>query len=172
MLRYLIERQIKAQEKNLGVGLEYLRQIARVSIAELLGMNRLARLMNERNTLAPAPFHVARLVAVLAEDCGDCVRIEANLARQADVPADVVRAVLDLRPSDLPEDLGDVYLFAECTVQNAGDAEPLRSRIRSRYGERGLIEMVRAIALARTFPVIKRGLGYATSCQRQAIKVS
>ncbi len=75
-------------------------------------------------------------------------------------------------PSDLPEELGDVYLFAECIVQNSGDVDPLRSKMRQRYGEKGLVELAMAIALARTFPTVKRGLGYASTCDLKGMKVA
>lgn len=171
MIRYFIGRQINAAEKSLGASMEYMRHILRVSVGEIFRMRKLALIASHRKALPPAPFHVARLVAVMDEDCGDCVRIELNLARQAGVPPAILKAVVDMRPSDLPEELGDAYLFAECVVQNSGDIEPLRSKVRRRYGETGLVEISIAIALARTFPVIKRSLGYATECNLKAITV-
>ena len=62
----------------------------------------------ERSALPAAPFHVARLVAVMAEDCGDCVMIEIHLAKEAGVPIEILRKVIEIRLSDLPEELGDV----------------------------------------------------------------
>jgi hypothetical protein len=43
-------------------------------------------------------------------------------------------------------------------------AAPLRESLRARLGEEALIELSFAIAAARVFPTVKRGLGYATSC--------
>lgn len=172
MIRYFVGRQIDAAEKKLGASLDYLRHISRVSLTDLFRIRRLSKLVAERGSLPPAPFHVARLVAVMAEDCGDCVKVEINLSKQAGVPTEIIKNVVEMRPSDLPEELGDVYLFAECVVQNSGDVEPLRARMRQRYGERGLVELSSAIALARTFPVLKRGLGYATSCNIRSLNVA
>lgn len=171
MLRYLIGRQINALEKKLGASLEYLRHVLRVSIGEVLRLRKMGRLANQRKSLPAAPFHVARLVAVMAEDCGDCVKIELTLARQAGVPPEILKAVVESRPSDLPEELGDVYLFAECVAHNSGDMETLRSKIRQRYGEAGLVEMSVAMALARTFPSVKRSLGYASACDFKSLAV-
>jgi alkylhydroperoxidase family enzyme len=172
MLGYFLGKQIDKAEKQLGASLDFLRHVARVSIPDLLRLRRLSLLANHRSALPPAPFHVARLVAVMSEDCGECVQIELNLARKAGVRAEHLQAVLAMRPSDLPEELGDVYLFAECVVQNSGDIEPIRSKMRHRYGERGLVELAMALALARTFPTVKRGLGYASTCNLKGIKVA
>lgn len=171
MLRYWIGRQVTASERKLGASMEYIRHVLRVSIPEVLRLRKIGQLANQRKVLPAAPFHVARLVAVMAEDCGDCVKIELNLARQADVPPEILKAVVESRPSDLPEELGDVYLFAECIAHNSGDMEPLRSKIRQRYGESGLIEMSITMALCRAFPVVKRSLGYAGACDVKSLAI-
>jgi alkylhydroperoxidase family enzyme len=171
MIRYWIGRRISAAEKALGASMEYLRHILRVSLGEFVRFWRFGRLADRRRTLPPAPFYVARLVAVLHEDCGDCVQIEAALARRDGVPASVLKAVVGLRPSDLPEELADVYLFTECVTQNAGDAETLRAKVRRRYGEEGLVEIAQAIAFARVSPVVKRSLGYASACEVKSISI-
>ncbi|MBY0585678.1 hypothetical protein K2X85_00785 [bacterium] len=172
MIGYLLGKQIDKAEKSLGASLHYLRHVMRVSLPDFFRLRRLGMLLNHRVALPPAPFHVARLVSVMAEECGECVQIEINLARQAGVPADVLQSILAMRPSDLPEELGDVYLFAECVVQNSGDVEPLRAKMRHRYGERGLVELAMGIALARTFPTVKRGLGYSSICNLKGMKVA
>ena len=169
MIGYFVQRQLNATEKKLGVSVEYLRHIARVSLPDLFRVRRISQLLAKRSAIPPAPFHVARLVATIAEDCGECVQIEVNLAREDGVPKNVLQCVVEMRPSDLPEELGDVYLFAECVVQGSGDAETLRGKMRQRYGERGVVELALAISLARNFPTIKRGLGYATTCNLKAI---
>jgi alkylhydroperoxidase family enzyme len=172
VIKYLIGRQINAHEKSLGASLDYLRHILRVSMPDFWRVRRLGQLNAQRRALPPAPFHVARLIAVMAEDCGDCVQIEVNLARSAGVRAEILRSTLAARPSELPQELADVYLFAECIVHNSGDIEPLRGKMRQRYGEQALVEMSLAIALARTFPAIKRGMGYASACNLRSLNVA
>src|SRR5438093_858876 len=66
-----------------------------------------------RRVLPPGPCYVARIVAVRDEDCGTCVQIAVNQAKKAGVPAEQLRAVLDGNPDGLPEELRDVYRFAE-----------------------------------------------------------
>ena len=47
----------------------------------------------------------------------------------------------------------------------------MRERVRERYGEEGLVELALGIAAARVFPVVKRALGYATSCALVKVKI-
>ena len=100
------------------------------------------------------------------------MQIEVNLARKDGVPDNVIRAVLDNRPEDLPPELAEVYGFTKAVVEASGEEEELRERIRQRYGEEGLVELALGMAAARVFPVTKRALGFATSCARVEIKVS
>ena len=94
------------------------------------------------------------------------MQIEVNLARQGGVPAEQLRAVIAQRPQDLPPALASVYGFAESVVTADYDDASWREKVKSLYGEEGLVELALAIASARFFPVTKRALGYAVSCKK------
>jgi alkylhydroperoxidase family enzyme len=171
MLRRLILGRIAAAEKVLGVPLEYCRFIVRVSLRASLKFAKFLAVDEYRRALPAGPCYVARIVAVRDEDCGTCVQIAVNQAKKAGVPAEQLRAVLDGKLDDLPEELVDAYRFAEAVVTRNGEEGALRERIRLRYGDEALIEMALAIASCRVFPITKRALGYATSCSQVAIRV-
>jgi alkylhydroperoxidase family enzyme len=171
MLRKLILKRLDSEEQALGESLDYLRHIARTSLRAFTKFALFTPLAQHRRKLPVAPYHVARIIATRDEDCGTCVQIEVNLARQSRVPVETLRAVLDRRPSDLPPELADVYHFATAVVEATGEEDDLRERIRERYGEEGLVELALAIATARVFPITKRSLGYATSCALVQVRV-
>jgi alkylhydroperoxidase family enzyme len=171
MLRRFILGRIAAAERELGVPLEYCRYMIRVSLRASLKFAKFLAVDEYRRVLPAGPMYVARIVAVRDEDCGTCVQIAVNQAKKAGVAADVLRAVLDGRPEDLPEELGDAYRFAEAVVTQSGEEDALRERIRLRYGDEGLVEMALAIASCRVFPVTKRALGYAVSCSAVTLRV-
>jgi hypothetical protein len=56
-------------------------------------------------------------------------------------------------------------------VTASSEQEALREHIRQRFGDEGLIEMALAIASCRTFPMVKRALGYAVSCSEVAVSL-
>jgi alkylhydroperoxidase family enzyme len=165
MLKTLAHRQIRAQEQAYGVSLAYLHHIAETSLAATAAFALFLPMSRYRRVVPAAAFHVATLVAVRAQDCGTCVQIGVNAARDEGVAAEVVRAVLQDRPDRLPADLGEVYHYAQAVVQQQDDAA-LREQLRDRYGDAGLIDLAYALASAQVFPVVKRALGYATACAR------
>ena len=171
MLRRFILARIAAAEKELGVPLEYCRFIVRVSLRASFKFAKFLAVDEYRRVLPPGPCYVARIVAVRHEDCGTCVQIAVNQARKAGVPAELLRAVLDGKLDDLPQELREAYRFAEAVVTKSGEEDAWRERIRLRYGDEGLIEMALAIASCRVFPITKRALGYAVSCSAVEVQL-
>ena len=170
--RFLLPRilnRLDAQEQVLGESLDYMRHIARTSLPAFLKFARFAPLSRHRKALPAAPYHVARILATQDEDCGTCVQIQVNLARQAGIASEVIQAVLAGRPEDLPPELAETYYFTKAVVEATGEDEEWRQRLRERYGEEALVELALGIAAARVFPITKRALGYATSCSRVKI---
>jgi alkylhydroperoxidase family enzyme len=171
MLRTLIRARIASAEKQWGVSLDYCRFILRVSLRAFFKFGKFLAVDEYRRVLPPGPCYVARIVALRHEDCGTCVQIAVNQARKAGVPAELLRAVLDGKWDGLPEEVWDACRFAEAVVTASGEEDGFRERIRLRHGDEGLIEMALAIATCRTFPTVKRALGYAVSCSEVTVRV-
>ena len=171
MLRRLILGRIGAVEKDWGVSLEYCKFILRVSLRAFFKFGKFMAVDEYRRVLPAGPCYIARIVAVRDANCGTCVQIAVKQASKAGVPSEQVRAALDGNPDALPEDSRDAYRFAEAVVMASSEQDALRERIRQRYGDEGLIEMALAIASCRTFPMVKRALGYAVSCSEVAVTV-
>jgi len=171
MLRKLILSRVAAAEKNLGVPLDYCRHMVRASLRAFLKFAKFLSVDEYHRVLPPAPFYIARIVAVRDADCGTCVQIAVNQARKAGLSPGILRATLDAKLDDLSEELRDAYLFAQAVVKSNGQENVLRDRIRQRYGDEGLIELALAIATCRVFPIVKRTLGYAVSCSQVEVSV-
>jgi alkylhydroperoxidase family enzyme len=171
MIRLIILNRLATAEKELGVSMDYLRHILRVSLRAFFRFLKFFRLSEYRRALPAAPYHVARIVATRDEDCGPCLQIEVALAKKDGVPADVLRAVLAGEASNLSEDLADVYRFTEAVVRASGEEDLYRERVRRRYGEEGLVELALAMAWCRVFPITKRALGHAMSCAKVRVEV-
>jgi alkylhydroperoxidase family enzyme len=161
---------IDSFEKQSGVSADYSRWMANASPRAFLKFGKLGTLAQYRRALPADAAAVAHLVAARAEDCGPCVQIGINLSLHGGVSRDILRATLDRQPDRLPPQLADVYRFAESVVAG-GEDETLRERIRDHYGDEALIEMGLGMAVARTFPVVKRTIGYAKSCSLMKIEV-
>ncbi len=171
MLRWFLHRKLNSEEKKLGVSVDYLRHVVDVSPAAFLRFASILPFANSRKVLPKDAWFVAEIVTLQHEDCGPCLQIGVNLARQAGVDPALLRAVLDGNCDDLPQEMVDVLRFTQSVLSAAGDEDELREKLRKRYGERGLIELSYAIASSRIPPTVKRCLGYAKSCSAVAVEV-
>jgi alkylhydroperoxidase family enzyme len=171
MIRRLVLRRLDREERRLGESVEYVRHVVRTSLPSFVRFALFSPMASYRRAL-PADAHaVAGLVSTRHADCGTCLQIGVNLARQEGVPAPILQAVIDRHPEALPEHLAQIYRFAEAVVASDPEADALREEVRARYGEEGLVELGLAIAAAGVFPLLKRTLGYAVSCSRVEVKV-
>ena len=170
LIQRLIFWWVDSFEKQSGVSAEYCRWMANASPRGFLKFGKLGKLAQYRRALPADASAVAHLVAARSEDCGPCVQIGINLALRDGVSKDILRAVYDRQPDRLPPNLADVYHFAESVV-SGGEDETLRQRIRDHYGDEALIEMGLGMAVARTFPLVKRTIGYAKSCSLTKIEI-
>jgi hypothetical protein len=171
MLRWLIHRKLSAEEKKLGVSVDYLRHVADVSPAAFLRFCSILPFANSRKVLPKDAWFVAQIVALQHKDCGPCLQIGVNLARQNGVDPALLRATLDGHCDDMPQEMVDVLRFTQSVVTGSDDDDALRETLRKRYGERGLIELAYAIASSRIPPTVKRCLGYAKSCSLVSVAV-
>lgn len=164
MIRRWLESWLRRTERKVGASLEEFRFLLRHAPGWFLRLVCLIPISARRTVLPVDGFHVVRLVAVMAEDCGGCVQAEVNIARQAGVDKAVLQAVLDQRPGKLSAELSDLFYFADAVVHATNQEAEVRERIRKRYGDRGLAELAMVIAVRRVFPQVKRALGFLTSC--------
>lgn len=171
MIRYMILRKIDSVERRFGVPMDYVRHIIQTSLRSFFKFAKVLGAANYRRVLPTGPYHVARIVSTRDADCGTCLQLEVNEAKRAGLDHKVLRAVVDGNVDALDEESADVYRFAEAVVTANGKDQELRERMRLRYGDEGLIELSMAMAVCRFFPVMKRGLGYATSCRKVEIEV-
>ncbi len=168
MLRSFILNQIDAQEHQLGVSMDYLRHMLKISPKSFFKFSLVMPLARHRSSLPSTAYHVACIVATRDEDCGSCLQIQVKLAQQNEVSAEMIQAVLVDKPEQLPIELSIVYQFTKAVVEN-GETDELREQIQRLYGDEALVELALAIASSRVFPITKRALGYATSCERMTL---
>ena len=164
MLRWLLRRQIASTERKLGAPLGYVRAMLDQSVALPLRFFAGTALLARRKRAPRDVWHVAALAATRHEDCGTCLQIGVNLARQDGVPAEALRAVIDGAPERLPAPLAEAFRFGAAVCAADGSEAPWRDALRARHGEEALIELSLAVAAARVFPTVKRGMGHAVSC--------
>ena len=69
----------------------------------------------------------------------------------------------------LEKNIPDLQKMA-MAYMSLGTADELRDQIRAAWGEQGLIELAFTVATARFYPGLKRGLGFAHTCERVVVE--
>lgn len=170
-MRFLVRAIQRAAERKLRVPADYLGRMGETSFAGFLKFLLVLPVTGHHRTATRHLAHAARIVASQHEDCGPCVQIAVNTARDDGLPADLVRAILDRREGELPGDVLLAVRFAEAVLAADGREAPLREQLERDHGPAAVTELALAIATARLFPTIKRGLGYAQSCSVAPIEI-
>ncbi|KIN76804.1 hypothetical protein [Sulfitobacter mediterraneus] len=160
-------KMVKQAENRVGVTFDYVRKIAQTNFGLLLRYNKVFGFLDPRKHLPAPAYHAARLRGALAADCGTCVEAEINLALQAGLSKDLVKAILN---GTLDGPLRAVVALADAVVAAKEDAPEARAEILRAYGEAGLIELSYAMNGAALLPGIKRAMGYATTCNLSMMK--
>ncbi len=160
-------KMVKQAEKRVGVTFDYVRKIAQTNFGLLLRYNKVFGFLDPRKHLPASAYHAARLRGALAADCGTCVEAEINLALQAGLSKDLVKAILN---GTLDGPLHAVVALTDAVVAAKEDAPEARAEILQAYGEAGLIELSYAMNGAALLPGIKRAMGYATTCNLSMMK--
>ncbi len=105
MLRWLIRRKLRAEEKKLGESVDYLRHVVDVSPAAFLRFASILPFANSRKVLPKDAWFIAQIVAVQHEDCGTCLQITVNLAQQSGLDPALLRAVVAGNCHELPQEM-------------------------------------------------------------------
>ncbi|MES2176350.1 MAG: hypothetical protein V4550_00685 [Gemmatimonadota bacterium] len=166
MLTQLVARELAAQERFFGAGtMDYVRIMWRDARGAFWGFALARRFLGYRNALDATMYHAARITATQLEDCGTCVQMTVTAARAAGVDAAIVRGLIARSPGELPPDIARVVAFTTAVViADYAAIGELRPLIAERLGDEAMVELAMAIAAARTYPTIKRGMGLALSC--------
>ena len=169
MLRALLTWMLKEGEKYIGkVDMDFachLRDVAPWSLVRFSFINVVA---TPRKTTSPSVYHAAGLAAAMAEDCGPCVQIHVNLAQRERVAPEILRNLVARKLDQVPRDVAIAFLYGD-KVSRGELADEERDQIRAQWGESGLIELAFVTAVARFYPGLKRGLGYAHACERVVV---
>lgn len=116
MLTAIVNNRLTAAEHQLGVPMDYLREMYREARSAFFKFAKFPAIAAYRKKLPKEAHAVGVLVASRSCDCGPCLQIGVNVARKEGVSPEIIRAVLDRRPEDLEPPLADIYHFTSSVV--------------------------------------------------------
>jgi alkylhydroperoxidase/carboxymuconolactone decarboxylase family protein YurZ len=158
-------------ERKMGGTNDALHFLIDTSVGAFVDMLLFARMATRRRSLPKEAYHLARIVATQAADCGSCLQATVNIALRDGVRPEWLRAVVDRRPEALSAELKDVYEFVDHILRNTYQEDELRQVLRRRYGDRALVDLAFAVAAAKVSPYTKRVLGFGKSCSQVQVEV-
>jgi hypothetical protein len=164
MLKKILHYFISKLERKYGYDAGYLHAMIESSPALAREFSHVPKLSQYRKK-APVRLHaLAGLAAAKSEDCGPCLQLGIDMSHEAGVDTETLKKVVK-NPEQLSGDDKLVFDYATAVANNAADAESLRQQVEKKFGRDILIELAMAIATTRVYPALKRGMGYAKSCQ-------
>lgn len=170
MLKWLIERRLRAFERSFDYDMSYVRAILAADTRAFFAFARVQGFARYRRDVPLEVCYAVGLVGTLAEDCGPCTQLGVAMALRDGVPAETLRAVLRADDAALSEPVRLGVRFARAVLAHGAEAEPLREEVVRRFGPRGLVSLAFAITAARLWPTLKYALGHGITCQRVVVQ--
>jgi hypothetical protein len=168
MLRSLLHRYIDGFERRYRYDGAYMHELADLSTAAFGRFAIMQMAGGEWRGDAPRDaWFAAGIAGALVEDCGPCVQIASDMAVEAGLRADVVKALLSGVATDVDAQLG--FDYGRALLHGGSTLDELRVSIESRWGKKALVALSLRAMTARNFPVLKRAMGHAKTCQRVRI---
>lgn len=164
MFRWFARRALAAWGSSMEYDVSYIQFMLEASPAAFRKFSAIAAPSTFRGAAPVDAYFAAKIIAARSEDCGPCTQICVFMARRARMSDAQIEAVLtDAAPAmNTATLLG--YRFALAVLR--GDCEEEREALQTAFGDEALVALSMGIALARVYPITKRGLGFAKSCQK------
>ena len=166
----IASRLIDAAEKKLGENMDYMRDIANASPAAFYKFALFMLFASHRKAAPVEACYLAAIGALQDEDCGPCLQIAVNQALAQGVAPEILSAAI-AGGAALDADHRLYLDFGRAVSANAPEAEELRLKLAEKLSAPAMVDLAIAIASARVFPTLKRGLGHAKSCSLVQVKV-
>jgi hypothetical protein len=167
MLKWFFHKYISRMEKRYRYDATYMHELADISTD---AFRRFGKMQAGGDYRADAPLNAwfaAGIAGALFEDCGPCVQIGTDMAVEAGMKGEIIAALLSGTPADADAQLG--FDYGGAVLGGSGDLDALRETIEGKWGKKALIALTFRAMTARNYPVLKRAMGHARTCQRVRI---
>lgn len=172
MIRYLFNKILLSMKKRYDYDVCYMQDILQADLRAFLKFMGFQILSSHSGHVPLGPLFAARIRAIIWDDCGPCTQLVVNMALEANLNPDIVRAIIDRDLAKLPEHIAMVVQFTERVLAHNPEADDLREEILALWGQKGLITLSFAISSSRVYPALKYTLGYGKACSKIIVNES
>jgi hypothetical protein len=170
MLKAFFHGKIRAMERAFGYDATYTHEMLDASTPAFLKFAMFQSMAGHRDGVPPDTWYAAKLAAVMNEDCGPCAQLVIDMALKAGVTPSSLAALARGDIAGAGEAAAFGFRYGEAVAANTLDVPTLAAEAETRYGKRGQVSLAMAVAGARVYPALKRGLGHGASCQRLVVE--
>lgn len=167
MLKWFLHRTIRRMEARYHYDATYLHELTDISPAAMRRYLIAQTAPRWRGSVPPAVSGCAGIAGALVEDCGPCVQISSDMAMEAGTAPETIKALLSGKPADPDAQLA--FDFGRALLHGSATLDDLREAVERRWGKQGVVALAFAAMYGRNYPVLKRALGHAKTCQRVRI---
>jgi hypothetical protein len=168
MIKWFIHRYIRNLERRYDYDGTYMHELADISTAAFRRFALMQMAGGQWRGDAPKDaWFAVGIAGALVEDCGPCVQIASDMAVEGGMPAESIRALLSGARSNSDAQIGLDY--GRALLMGRDNLDELREVIVAKWGKKALIALSLRAMSGRNFPVLKRAMGHAKTCQRVRI---
>src|SRR4051812_10305785 len=139
MLKKIFAMFLNRFEKQNNYDVSYSRYILQHSTSAFWKFSQINSFASHNEGL-PRDVHFAvKITAAMKADCGHCTQLVVGWAEKAGVPAATIRAILTRNFDSMPSDVALGVDFAEAALARDLEADLLRQRIQTKWGDKGVI---------------------------------
>ena len=166
MLKKYLHSSIAKLERSYGYDATYVHEVLDISMPAFFKFALFQTFAGHTDRVPRDVRCAARIAAALSEDCGPCTQLVVDMALRERMKGESIAALLrgDLEAAGPDAELGFRYGIA--VAGNTPNAVPLAEEVERRYGKRALVSLAFAVAGARVYPCLKRGLGHGVACSK------
>lgn len=165
MIRWFIHRYVRNMEHRYNYDGTYMHELADISTTAFRRFVKMQLAGGQwRGGTPKDAWFASGIAGALVEDCGPCVQIASDMAVEAGMSVDTIRSLLSGVRSNSDAQLG--FDFGRALLMGSDDLDGLREAIEGRWGKKALIALSLRAMSGRNFPVLKRAMGHAKTCQR------
>jgi len=170
MRKFIARCVLRGLSKRYGYDTSYAEAMLNEAPVAFFKLAPLMKAANHRKGVPVEASFAAKLTGALAEDCGPCTQLCADMALEAGVAKDQIEAVLGRNVNKaMTPSVALGFQFADAIVRHLPDDETWREAVRARWGDKGVIDLAIALQIGRLFPMMKLALGYAKECRRVSV---
>lgn len=163
MIKSYLKRSLRRFSRHYDYDTGYLVSMVDADIGGALRFALASPFLGYRFGLSAEVYYAAKIRSAMAADCGPCTKLALQMATEAGADRTLMLKVAT--GAALPDDIELAARFGDQVAANDPALVETVEKARERFGQRGLCGLAGAAVAGQFYPLLKRGLGHASSCE-------